>query len=324
MNVVFVLGNGFDLNLGFNTSYSDFYKYYLEQDESIEIIKELKNNIESDIENWSDLELRLGSYTSTIKDQDEFDAVYFSIVDSLRNYLNLQQDDFDYSKLDMSVLLRDLAMPERVLSQKHRNKLTEWHDRFPSNIHTKILTFNYTRTIEKILGEKINIKIGEIRNKNILFSGIEHIHGYVDDNLVLGVNDIEQIWNEELRLSQEVVEAIVKPSHNQELGHMRDDRCLEIISSANLIFVFGSSIGKTDKMWWENIGDRLGDNCRLVIFHRGNVESKSEILHARLNREIIDKFLSLTRLNKEEQDVAKEYIFAVVTKDLFNLFKSIE
>ena len=29
MKVVYLIGNGFDLNLGLKTSYSDFYTYYL-------------------------------------------------------------------------------------------------------------------------------------------------------------------------------------------------------------------------------------------------------------------------------------------------------
>lgn len=29
MNVTLILGNGFDLNMGLPTAYSDFYKYYM-------------------------------------------------------------------------------------------------------------------------------------------------------------------------------------------------------------------------------------------------------------------------------------------------------
>ncbi len=30
MNITFLIGNGFDLNLGLKTRYTDFYKYYME------------------------------------------------------------------------------------------------------------------------------------------------------------------------------------------------------------------------------------------------------------------------------------------------------
>lgn len=32
MNVTFLLGNGFDLNLGLSTSYKDFYSYYTKKE----------------------------------------------------------------------------------------------------------------------------------------------------------------------------------------------------------------------------------------------------------------------------------------------------
>ncbi|ABW28029.1 bacteriophage abortive infection AbiH family protein [Acaryochloris marina] len=325
MNVVFILGNGFDLNLGLNTSYSDFYNYYKKQVSSNEVIKELKENIDSNTENWSDLELQLGRYTSRLKDQNDFDIFYFDIVDNLRDYLDLEEDSFDYSAFDKSVLLRDLVEPERVLSQRERNKLTDWYRKFGGNINTNILTFNYTQTIEKILGKNATSQPIGTNNKGVqvLLNSIDHIHGYLEDGLVLGVNDEEQIENEKLRLSQEVVEAIVKPMHNQELGHTRDDRCMQVISAANLIFVFGCSIGKSDQMWWEKVGSTLGESCRLVIFHRGsNVNSQNDILYARENRKIINRFLSLTNLDEEKRDIAKQYITAAVTKDLFKLVKS--
>ena len=42
MNITYLIGNGFDLNLGLRTRYTDFYDYYL-------------NNTESDTENISKL-----------------------------------------------------------------------------------------------------------------------------------------------------------------------------------------------------------------------------------------------------------------------------
>lgn len=35
MNVTFLLGNGFDLNLGLSTSYKDFYSYYTKKEPNI-------------------------------------------------------------------------------------------------------------------------------------------------------------------------------------------------------------------------------------------------------------------------------------------------
>ena len=48
MNIVYLIGNGFDINLGLNTRYCDFYKYYLESqqsDNSNPHIKTLKKSL---------------------------------------------------------------------------------------------------------------------------------------------------------------------------------------------------------------------------------------------------------------------------------------
>ena len=44
MDVVFLLGNGFDINIGMKTRYCDFYDYYFKQISLNNIIKTFKNN----------------------------------------------------------------------------------------------------------------------------------------------------------------------------------------------------------------------------------------------------------------------------------------
>ena len=52
MNITFLVGNGFDLNLKLDTRYTDFYKYYIEHDPK----DLLSESIRNDFEMWSDLE----------------------------------------------------------------------------------------------------------------------------------------------------------------------------------------------------------------------------------------------------------------------------
>lgn len=59
MNVTLILGNGFDLNMGLPTSYSDFYKYYLQVD-SPKSTNLIKQEIGEKPRNWADLEKSLG------------------------------------------------------------------------------------------------------------------------------------------------------------------------------------------------------------------------------------------------------------------------
>jgi abortive infection AbiH-like protein len=84
MNVLFFIGNGFDLNLGLKTSYADFYKYYTKIISKSSAVNRLKNEISGDLKDWSDLELSLGKYTEKIKSVTEFDQVF----EDIGNYLS--------------------------------------------------------------------------------------------------------------------------------------------------------------------------------------------------------------------------------------------
>lgn len=100
MNILFLIGNGFDLNLGLKTRYSEFYEYYKSINSQSDSINTLKENISTNLENWSDLELALGSYTDNIRSREEFDEIFEDIGDKLADYLQQEENKFDYSKID--------------------------------------------------------------------------------------------------------------------------------------------------------------------------------------------------------------------------------
>ena len=324
MNHVFLIGNGFDRNLKLKTSYLDFYDYYFEcEDPEDEIVRSLRESIKIDKKKWSDLELRLGKYAKNINSYNELQSAIFDLVYHLRKYLENIEESTDYSKYSGKLLLNDLVNPERVLSAKHQKEIREFKAKFSGNqvVQIEILSFNYTKTIERVLENKYRkVEISKSANQRFVLRGIEHIHGYINERLILGVNDVAQIANEELRDNQEYVELLSKPQHNEQLGHLRDVYCLQRISQATMIYVFGSSIGETDKLWWEAIGRRVGQNCCLVIFYRAKYTDGNELLlEIHRGREVVNRFLSLSDLDENQKSNARKYIFASTTKDLFKL-----
>ena len=52
MNITYIIGNGFDVNLGLKTRYQDFYDYYQNQPSPSEEVKQLKAHIDRNKENW--------------------------------------------------------------------------------------------------------------------------------------------------------------------------------------------------------------------------------------------------------------------------------
>ena len=72
MGVVYIIGNGFDLQVGLPTRYSDFYKYYIGLKSKSESVKKLKEAINENPKDWSDLEIALAQHTSQTNSEQEF------------------------------------------------------------------------------------------------------------------------------------------------------------------------------------------------------------------------------------------------------------
>ena len=173
MNIVFLIGNGFDINLGMKTSYADFYddliKTYIgatpSQDKLQRSIAKYK---ETNL--WADLEKGLGEYAAEISSVAELREVYFHLNDALKLYLSDQKLDDKYLTSDAaSKLKKDLFQPFHLFRPRLRQSIQEYVN--PGSVGTdevNIITFNYTDTIEKILEAgnfKFPLELG-VKNTN--------------------------------------------------------------------------------------------------------------------------------------------------------------
>ncbi len=306
MQILYIIGNGFDLNLGLKTSYKHFFDYYKSKSSPNKNVEKLKKNISENYNSWSDLEMALGSYTSQLKTLDEFDEIFEDIGENLAEYLKLEEEKFKNIKIDQERFYKYLVNPENELRQIDKNRITEFKKKF-YNHHWSldIFTFNYTTVLEKIIGdEQKNIKIGNHPNTNskatVTLRGIEHIHGFTNERMVLGVNDKSQIKNKEFKENQDVLEAIVKSECNLAYGHTIDEQFKIRIKAASMICIFGSSIGDTDNVWWELIGERLNNNVPLIIFTKGEevISPRIGYKNNRTKRKMRDYFLDKTNLSE--------------------------
>lgn len=321
MNVLFIIGNGFDLNLGLKTDYKDFYEYYRWAKSKSTAVYQLKKSINGEIKKWADLELALGSYTSELASADELDDVYMNIVKNLAKYLQNEEDHYDFNDVIRKKFIEFLAFPEYSLLRTDRDELLLFKEKWNnSQWNVDMITFNYTRSVEKILGEKQKeIELGRHHNSIIRFGGINHIHGYVNERMVLGVNDISQIANTSFRENIDVRELIIKNDCNKAQKHKVEVTCRDQISQAHLICIFGSSIGDTDKMWWNFIGNRLKQDCKLIIFSLGEeIDPLFPQLNNRKVREMKDMFLSKTKLTENEKLQVIDNIYVGINSSMFN------
>ncbi|WP_412464377.1 AbiH family protein [Flavobacterium mekongense] len=321
MNILFIIGNGFDINLGLQTSYKHFYKYYTSLRSEKDLIKILKKNIDSDFENWSDLELALGSYTDNFNTVNDFIEVYEDIGDNLAEYLISEEKKFPFNKIDKEKLFNYLSYPELSLLKADSNRVRNFKNTWPSeHWHVRIMSLNYTRSIENIFNNEYRkLIIGNHHNHSIILENIEHIHGFTDERMIMGVNDKSQIKNQSFHNSLDLLEALVKPYCNKAYKHTIDDVCVGHVQEAQLICVFGSSIGDTDNYWWQLIGEQLRKGCQLVIFTKGEeISRRWGYKKAQKEREMKDYFLNKTDLTDDEKLKFQNNIYVGVNTELFS------
>lgn len=286
MNILYLFGNGFDLNLGLKTSYQQFYNYYLEQDspsESVSILKECIKK-ERHLKLWSDLELALGQVASTKYTRiADFEEAIMDISQHLRTYIQTQNTYIIPTEDAQQKMKQSICNPIQYLNPSEQRTLESFLSQWSRETWTvDIITFNYTDSISQILATKANTKIGSHGPYNILFNDIHHIHGKHDDTILVGVDNVEQIANETFRNNVDFTDIFVKPQSNSVIGTLIDRRCQSLIQNANLIVLYGLSLGETDHTWKQHICNRISGPCRIILFTYNDDEKyKKQIAHQR-------------------------------------------
>lgn len=96
MNVLYILGNGFDKAQGMKTSYPEFYQYLMEKtDNGSPLLQQLKKDIKADKLLWSDMEEAFGQFTSKIETATDLENLYFELSDNLQDYLSAEESSFN-------------------------------------------------------------------------------------------------------------------------------------------------------------------------------------------------------------------------------------
>lgn len=272
MKIALVLGNGFDIKIGINTRYTDFYKYFLSNhvtgtntryyagDHSV-LVQMLQNRYR---ENWSDLERLFGETikefpsVSAIKKEKEF------LEQSINDYLVREQNrvmvrDEYYKELKVQL--------DTILVQMLRIGGVE---EAACDNSVDILTFNYTDVVDRIF---------TIANKEkeglFAYSSVKHIHGQTDNTLILGVDNASQYDYQLLRGAELLDTVMLKPALNNLLRRGCVESIIESIQKADVVVIYGSSIGYTDSTWWRIISRWLNDEDDHKVLIYGYVGSSA-------------------------------------------------
>lgn len=265
---VLIVGNGFDLNLGRSTSYSDFmasdyFKNLISVDSNILALYLRSKQVSSG--KWIDIEIELGNYarllsslnadvlTRNMRKNKSFDEVqkdfrieYVSLCSALEKYLNeIEREEgqnIDLDELASYKLLIEIANEKRDYN---------------------VINFNYTSYIDQLIGYA-----GEGRYAPEY--RIHKIHGSLgDNNIVFGVQDSFELPKEYSFLFK---------SHSK---YQNVVGLPQILKNANKIIFFGYSLGETDYSYFEDFfKDQSKSGCdrKSIIFYHYGGEAYDDML----------------------------------------------
>lgn len=283
MQITFLVGNGFDIASGIDTSYGAFYEWYCSQESNVKHINDFRKDIKKDIKeggkNWADFELGLGQYTRhfTVDNVNKFFECYEDAHEKIIEFLEEQKLQYN---------LEDFT--EEEIEQFADGILNFYQDLFPQEIKVfeemfssdkgnntvvNFLSFNYTDTLNTIIKHvsKKPLKEWEHNRSRIRFSvnsNIIHMHGTSAQYPILGVNDETQIANQDLLSVPNFSKIMIKPESVNAIGQLWHSEAEEMISKSRVICVFGMSLGESDSKWWSRILRWLKENSNrhLIIY----------------------------------------------------------
>lgn len=336
MNITFLIGNGFDRNMGLDTTYSDFIKVYKKSEAKTQILKELRFRINENETLWSSAELAFGQYTSEFGagEAEQFAECQEDFCQNLANYLKKQESRIDYSFAEDAIIqafsrLNDLTSSfptqERiVLDGIYKNYVSE-------EIKFNFICYNYTRTLDECISvmKKKKPIVGSHKygsqSLNHTIGQLCHVHGTVEKEMVFGVNDETQILNLKLFDCDDgdlYKNLLIKKQANESYKENTDEKAKKILTSSKIIYVYGMSIGDTDNLWWDRICTWLAnDDTHHLILQKHGVPSKGvfPMKYQQFERNQRRKFLKHSQLEGEKRTNIESRIH--ITGE--NIFESI-
>lgn len=330
MNILFILGNGFDLSLGLDTSYRSFLKHYLNnhQPNTDPFIKDFQKEVWKDIDTWTDLETHLGQWLNDKVTRERAVAVHDDLVNELSLYMKSEQERLKPDAKVREQILSNMANVSHHLnryldSRDITNYISRHVNSTPHVINT--ITLNYTDTFERLaLKEGENMYQCRDNNINFKFNRPIHVHGTVDEGIVLGVNDEAQIHNKQLVKENSIQNRFIKTATiNNVYRTGYEEQVTSAIDSAHLICVYGTSFGKTDKRIWNRIMNRVvNNNVQVILFHYGretfggNEGPKMVDMVERMNRQFVSYGI-VSDIGRQVSIPA--CVLGVYNSDIFNI-----
>lgn len=282
MNITFMIGNGFDRNLGLKTTYSEFVAWYKDTPPKTETLRKFREFINENEELWSAAEEELGKYTAQFEAGagDAFNECHKDICEHLAQYLKDEQGRFQCQAIinEIENTFSQLKALTSPFHTQEREALDAVYTKYRNgNVVFNFITYNYTDTLDQCL-EVVRNKQGLLGSHrfsntthNHAIGAFHHVHGTVNAQMVFGVNDKSQIAKPEIfncEYGDLYEDLLIKQQANQGYQENADAKAKKLLDESQILYIYGMSIGATDRLWWERVCAWLArSDDRHVIYH---------------------------------------------------------
>lgn len=265
MDITFMIGNGFDLSCGVPTRYIDMYKGYVDTPSSSKVIEKFKfdlkaNDEDKQYKHWADFEMGMADYAHTFSCEDDF----VSCIRDFKRYLvEYLLDITALFEKRLNAHIKEIVSDELIesvssfykkgLTKNDARKIGEVISNTEQNelIELNFISFNYTVGIANSLIDLISAD----KNFKKKFNNKAHIgkfiniHGALGEDIILGVDNIDQLSCVAFPLSRRGKNAFIKPIINALTDSERVSNSIEMIKKSSIICVYGLSLGDSDLTW---------------------------------------------------------------------------
>lgn len=212
MSTVYIIGNGFDLNLGLQTSYRDFVKsefFTCKLGNEIKLFDYLHRANENS--KWIDIEKELVTFSKQSGGYNNFLREYKELCQALKAYIASIDINSINIKSDAYKLLSSTSPYDSIT----------------------VINFNYTNSVIHIL-ESLGYTKGKANEQ------VMHIHGSINiDEIIFGVEDKARISDNHTFLYKST-----SPIYNGR-------RCIQALKNFETLHIFGHSLGESDHLYLE-------------------------------------------------------------------------
>lgn len=341
MNVTFLIGNGFDLNLGLDTRYTDFIKEYKNpKSKDSEFIKYMKKKMDNDSALWSNAELALGDSTKylSVKDGEnpliqieEFSLFHIDLCESLAAYLDEQQERIPKFDKPEALAKKTATCLNGFLNgfrEASKNFIQRSYSTVGGGFIFNFIVFNYTHVLDDLIttSRKYQQFLGSRSFSGKAYQNtygeIIHVHGTTKRDMVFAVNDETQISNIELykTVPDYYLHQLIKIETNRDNEQRTDEKAREILTKSHLLYIYGMSLGETDRLWWKRIVELMNTNPNLCVIVQQMDAGDEALIRTQFlakREQFRDRFVELSSSEAKNKKQIKDRIF-LTSYNLFN------